>query len=264
MTQDTEWLLKEKYNGVESADYEADKKRLMSGEPLAYVIGHQPFLGLTIYLDSHPLIPRPETEWWTEQLLNSLSDDANLSRSGSRSATPPSSKELVSSPLTFLDLCAGSGAIGCAALARLAEAQVYFGEIDPTHESTMHKNIAENHLDAARAHVMIGDLFAPFAHMQFDVIAINPPYIPSDRALEASVTDYEPRIALFSGTDGLDLMRRIASELGAHLAPRGEAWIEVDAPAAAAAAELFTAQGFLVEIRTDQYDRPRVLVVSCE
>ncbi|MDP2651591.1 MAG: HemK/PrmC family methyltransferase [bacterium] len=216
-------------------------------KPLAYIIGDQPFLGLRIYLDSKPLIPRTETEWWTEQLLQKV-------------RTP--------GVLTFCDLCAGSGAIGCAALARLPNAQVYFGEIDPAHKATILKNIRENNLglpagrQVSRSHVCIGDLFEPFGDMKFDVIAANPPYIPTDRELPASVKDYEPALALYAGTDGLDLIRRIAHELPKHLNPGGIAWIECDSAHAAAACALFSAQGFSAKICNDQYDAPRIIVVS--
>ena len=235
MTRDEQWLLEEKYSGVETPEYEADKKRLAAGEPLGYVIGWQPFLGLKIHLDSHPLIPRVETEWWIEQML----------QTGSR--------------LTFLDLCAGSGAIGCAALAKLPHARVYFGEIDPAHEATIVKNIRENHLEATRADIRIGDLFKPFAGETFDLIAANPPYIPAGRELDASVADHEPARALYSGDDGLDLIRRIAKELPDHLSPNGVAWIEVDSAHAAAACALFADRGLAAEIRTDQYGEPRVI-----
>lgn len=245
MTKDKKWLLEEKYGGIETPQFKADTERLASGEPLAYVIGYQPFLGLKIHLDSNPLIPRPETEWWTEQLLN------KLTQSG-----------CVHDELRFLDLCAGSGAIGCAALAKLPNAQVYFGEIDPAHEATILKNIRENNLDESRAHICIGDLFEPFGNQQFNIIAVNPPYIPADRILDKSVTDYEPARALFAGADGLDFIRRIALALPKHLASGGEAWIEVDSPAAATAAGLFTAAGLKTEIRTDQYGAARIIVVS--
>lgn len=163
--------------------------------------------------------------------------------------------------LRFLDLCAGSGAIGYAALAQLPEAHVYFGEIDPAHEATIRKNIRENNLDASHASVHIGDLFEPFGDMRFDVIAANPPYIPSVRALDASVADHEPARALFAGNDGLDLLRRIAEELPRHLAPAGVAWIECDSAHAEAACALFTEQGLSAEIRTDHYGAPRFIVV---
>lgn len=235
------WLREEKYNGVASLAYEADLKRLAAGEPLAYVIGWQPFLALKIYLDSHPLIPRPETEWWVEQLLKNVSAPARL---------------------TFLDLCAGSGAIGCAALARLPNAKVYFGEIDPAHRATIVRNIRENKLDESRALSKIGNLFEPFGAMQFDVIAVNPPYIPVDRTLDRSVTDHEPSLALRSGSDGLDLIRRIALEIPRHLSPSGIAYIEIDSSHADTARSLFEAAGLSAAIRTDQYSVPRILIVS--
>ncbi len=290
MTRDERWLLKEKHGGKRTEAFEADKERLARGEPLGYVIGWQPFLGLQIYLDSHPLIPRPETEWWTERMLSPLVDSltgrfsvahhtgTSISLSPStgkgnwslRAARPSlttenrpvSSLEHELSTIKFLDLSAGSGAIGCAALARLPGAQVYFGEIDPAHASTILKNIRENALDESRAHVRIGDLFEPFTGMQFDIIAANPPYVPSERVLPASVADHEPALALYAGADGLDFIRRIATELPHHLAPGGEAWIECDNAHAAAACALFTDQGLNAEIRTDQYGEPRIIFIE--
>ena len=225
-------------------------------EPEAYKIGWQPFLGLKIYLDSKPLIPRTETEWWTEELV------AVMKKVWPSEARSPEDFLKGGNEFRFLDLCAGSGAIGCVMLARLPNARVFFGEIDPAHEKTILKNIRENNLNASRADVRIGDLFEPFGDMRFDIIAINPPYIPSSRALPKSVADYEPARALYSGTDGLDIIRRIAKELPKHLAYGGTAWIEVDSPTAETARALFATQGLSAEIRTDQYGMPRVIVVS--
>ncbi|MHB8913921.1 MAG: N5-glutamine methyltransferase family protein [Minisyncoccota bacterium] len=262
--KDERWLLEEKYAGEETEEFEEDKKRLASGEPLGYVIGWQPFLGLKIHLDSHPplrqgfagraLIPRAETEWWTDRLLR-MSDiscpTSDVGHDMSDIFTP-----------RVLDLCAGSGAIGCAALARLPDAHVYFGEIDPAHEATIAENIRANNLDASRADIRIGDLFEPFGDMTFDLIAANPPYVPAARALPESVAGYEPAIALFAGDDGLAIIRRIALELPERLAPGGVAQIECDSAHAAAACTLFTDQGFKAEIRTDQYGAPRVIGIE--
>lgn len=299
MIKDEEWLLSEKYAGnAEAPGFAADRARLAEGEPLAYVIGTQPFLGLTIHLDSHPLIPRPETEWWVEELLRQVEsypqlrearfqstqkrktpggileraerDGASQSKFSTENYAVPKSLPAsgASNSLRFLDLCAGSGAIGCAALKRLPDAQVSFGEIDPAHEATIRTNIRENHLDLpaqpgeSRADIRIGDLFEPFADARFDVIAANPPYIPEGRTLDPSVTEHEPHRALFAGEDGLALIRRIADGLAEHLAPHGVAWIEVDCDHADAARALFAERGFSATIRTDQYGVPRVIVVS--
>ncbi len=250
MTNDERHVLTEKYNGIPSPAFAADCERLSKGEPLAYVIGWQPFLGLRIYLDSHPLIPRPETEWWSEKMLQRMGAGDTLS-----------SSELPAEP-KILDLCAGSGAIGCAALKYLPHAEVYFAEIDPTHEATIRKNIRENGLDDARVHIGSGDLFTPIAGMQFDLIAANPPYIPAHRILDASVIEHEPHQALFSGDDGLELIRRIAAELRDHLSSHGQLWLECDRDNIEQASALFTARGFTSAIHTDQYAVPRYLVVS--
>ena len=235
--KDEKWLLEEKYRGVTSDEYRADLARLKRGEPLAYVIGSIPFLGLTIHLDSHPLIPRPETEFWTEEFIKTLSP-------GSR----------------VLDLCAGSGAIGLAVLKHVPGASVSFGEIDPAHEATIRKNIRENRLDESRATICIGDLFAPFAGERFDAVAANPPYIPEGRELDASVADFEPALALFSGADGLDLVGRIVAHAREYLANEGALWIEVDESNAEKARDAMERAGFASRIIPDQYGVSRVVV----
>lgn len=284
LSREEKWVLEEKYGGdMKAAGFARDRKRLASGEPTAYVIGWQPFLGLRIYMDSHPLIPRPETEWWVNELVNGLtgapanplSEPDNFllkisSRSRCRAPHAPQSASR-SHPtvrpdhmkeLRFLDLCAGSGAIGCAALAKLPNAKVYFGELDPQHENTIYRNIRENGLDESRADVRTGDLFEPFNDLTFDVIAANPPYVPEGRALPESVADFEPREALYAGEDGLALIRRIAAELPARLNPDGVAWIECDEAHATEASEPFTARGMQARVVPDQYGVDRVVVVS--
>lgn len=261
MTRDEQWLLDEKYGGKETQEYESDKKRLSEGEPLGYVIGWQPFLGLKIYLDSKPLIPRPETEWWTEKMLCLLPEDFSAALQTARpSFTAEKSSD--SKHIKFLDLCAGSGAIGCAALAQLPQAQVYFGEVDSAHESTIKKNFNENNLDCSRTAICIGNLFEPFGDIKFDAIAVNPPYIPKNRTLPESVVRYEPTLALFAGKDGLDFIRRIAEELPKRLTKKGVAWIECDSKYAKVAYMLFKNQGLKAEILADQYNKPRVICVK--
>lgn len=239
-------LIRDKYGSPYSAresDLEADIARLAAGEPLAYVIGWAPFLGLRIDLSSRPLIPRPETEWWTNELLATLA------------------KRCGEEPFRFLDLCAGSGAIGLAALAKLPNALVSFGELESAHAELIRKNIEANALDATRASIRRGDLFTPFFGERFDIIATNPPYVPSARELEESVRSHEPASALYAGKDGLDVIRRIAAEAKAHLAPAGELWMECDIANIEEAGELVRAGGAgRVEIRTDQYGRPRLVV----
>lgn len=241
---DRDLLIRDKYDGDEAVDLSADLARLGSEEPLAYVIGWMPFLGLRIGLDSRPLIPRPETEWWTEQLVARLEE-----RFGEE-------------PFEFLDLCAGSGAIGLAVLLNLPGAHVTFGEIESEHVELIRKNLAENKLDADRASFYAGDLFEALPkEARYDVIATNPPYVPAHRALDNSVADFEPAKALFAGADGLDLIRRIDADAPQRLNAKGELWMECDVANIDEAAMLLMEAGAMrTEIRTDLYSRPRIVV----
>lgn len=238
--KDVESLIREKYAGDrEAPGLAADRARLSGGEPLAYVIGNVPFLGLTIDLFSHPLIPRPETEWWAEELAKHIGDRS----------------------LRILDLCAGSGAIGLSILKLCPNARVSFGELVEEHEAVIRKNIKNNALDASRADIRIGDLFAPFPGEMFDIIASNPPYVPNVRSLEEGVARYEPSEALFAGPDGMDVIRRICAEAPLHMNPKGELWMECDISNIEPAALLAIEGGAsYTKIRTDQYQRPRLLM----
>lgn len=236
-------LLRDKYDGDTEADLSEDLARLSAGEPLAYVIGWVPFMGLRIALDSHPLIPRPETEWWTEELVKHLRE------------------RFADKPFHVLDLCAGSGAIGLSVLHAFPHAQVSFGELVPEHCDLIRKNMEVNGLDANRADIRTGSLFELFAHEQFDVIVSNPPYVPEGRVLEASVTEFEPAEALYAGPNGLSLIREIANDAASHLLPQGEIWIEFDIDHAEQVRELILSGGaHTAEVRNDLYGRPRLCV----
>ena len=233
-------LIRDKYGGDAGADIAGDVARLSAGEPLAYVIGWVPFLGLHVDLGSRPLIPRAETEYWTEVLITHLAKRPQV---------------------TLLDLCAGSGAIGLSVLKHVPGAHVSFGELELPHAELIRKNIEMNGLDAARALVRRGNLFVPFSGERFDVIATNPPYIPAGRELDGSVIGYEPPVALFAGAEGIDLIDRIAREAAHHLNPGGELWMECDIDNIETARELVLTGGAArADIRTDQYGRPRTLV----
>src|SRR3989344_3024544 len=126
-------------------------------EPIAYTIGWIPFIHTKIYLDSRPLIPRPETEYWVDQVIQEIK------------------KSKVEKP-KILDLCAGSGCIGIAVLKEIPEAFVDFVEIEEIHHKTIEKNIRENNLDSSHTRIFGGDLFENVLD-SYDFILSNPPYI---------------------------------------------------------------------------------------
>ncbi len=206
MTQDEMWLLKEKYQGKKTEGFFADSVRLKNGEPLAYLIGHIPFLGTTIYLDSHPLIPRTETEYWVEKILSDI--------------------HTTEKQLKILDLCAGSGCIGVAILKALSSATVDFVEIDESHHATIQKNIALNEIAPERAQIFGGSLFE---HMDgvYDYIFSNPPYVDQSlNRVSESVQTYEPFLALYGGHDGMDILKEIITESPKHLNNNGVLYLE--------------------------------------
>lgn len=241
MHNDVEALIRDKYAGDRSVDLTEDLARLASGEPLAYVIGWIPFLGTEIELASHPLIPRVETEWWTEVLIGKLREQYG---------------EL---PFTMLDLCAGSGAIGLAVMKHLPNAMVTFAELKAEHAVGIERSSLRSGLGVPE--ILIGNLFEPVEGRTFDVIATNPPYVPDARPLPESVIGYEPKEALFAGVDGLTLIRRIAREARTYVTPGGKVWAEVDTTQTDEAQLLFLNGGATsATINEDQYGRPRFVV----
>lgn len=234
-TKDAQHLLKEKYDGVSNNAFEKDLERLEQGEPLAYVIGNIPFLNTIIYLDSKPLIPRVESEFWLEQAL----------------------KETDESPKKVLDIFAGSGALGVAWAKARPQDTITFSELDGTHLATIEKNIRENNI-SNEVHYIESDVFTNVSGA-FDIILANPPYVPSDRDLPKGVINFEPLTALFAGTDGLIFIRTLIKDLKDHLLPHGKLYLEHDSIQGDEIVELFPSS-FTVESRTDQYGVSRYTV----
>ncbi len=236
--QELEWLLVDKYRGEKSEAYLADVAKLEAGVPLAYLIGHIPFLNTTIYLDSKPLIPRPETEYWVEHVIKIIS------------ALPEQTS------LQVLDLCAGSGAIGVAVANNVPSTLVDFIELDSNHLPAIIKNCMANGIGKDRVNIYVGDLFNIKSENQlpkYDFILTNPPYI--DKTLnrtEQSVVDNEPALALYGGEAGMEIIARIIEEAPSYLATGGQLWIEHEPEQTEAIAKLASPR-FNVTTHQDQY-----------
>ncbi len=238
LNQAEEWLLQEKYSGEKSSAFFADCERLATGEPLGYVIGHTPFLDYVIHLDSHPLIPRPETEFWVERVIAEI-------------------KSLAPQSLHILDLCAGSGCIGVAVAKAVPVAAVDFGEIDGRHLTTIQKNLLANQIETERCNIIESNLFENINN-RYDIILSNPPYIdPVLDRTETSVKNFEPHLALYGGQGGLELISTIIAALPAHLHPHGQAYIEHEPEQSFAIQQLGQQNGFLVSTHKDQYNVER-------
>ncbi len=242
-------------------------------EPVQYITGTTSFCGIELAVNRHVLVPRPETEMLAEsawKFLNEpratlmLAPDAAPQNDLGRCSFPVSTKPL---PLTALDLGTGSGCLAIALAANSLQAQIHATDISSDALLVASRNAARLQLHQ-RIQFHNGDLFAALpGDLRFDLIVSNPPYIPTARIpeLEPEVRDYEPRLALDGGTDGLDFYRRIAVEAGAFLQPRGRIMLELDEETAQAAKNYFSGQNWIVEpIRTDYHQRPRILIAHLQ
>lgn len=181
-----------------AASYEALVARRASREPLAYVIGRQEFWNLSFEVSPAVLIPRPETELIVEAAIELVSGE--------------------SEPLHVADICTGSGCLAIALARELPRARVVATDISGTALDVARQN-ARRHGVEGRIDFVRTDLFeavtGPFA-----VIVANPPYVRAgDRpGLQPEVRDWEPAVALYGGTDGLDLVERLVQQAPSRLA----------------------------------------------
>lgn len=244
--KEVRWLLTEKHAGKETPAFYKDLTRLEQGEPVAYVIGHVPFLGATIGLASRPLIPRPETEFWVENVIKKTR------------------REHQGGELKCLDIFAGSGCIGIAMLTHLPFTQVTFAEKDPSHVKQINKNIEHNGILKERASVYESDIFSNIPVAQFDLILANPPYVSEDRrhTVQDSVIAWEPEEAVFAPENGLGLIARLIDGAKQYLAPHGALYIEFDPPQKTHIEELAKTHGYTVFFEKDQYGRDRVAILD--
>lgn len=191
--------------------YQAAIARRLSHEPIQYITGQQEFFGLALKVTPATLIPRPETEHLVEAVLHRLPADR---------------------PLRLLDVGTGTGAIALALATHLPRAQVTALDLSAEALKVARDNAAAHHLEA-RVELMLSDLLdglpAKDQTAAFDAIVSNPPYIPeSDRAeLHPQVRDYEPAQALFAGSRGLDIYRRLIPQAYIALKPGGLLALEI-------------------------------------
>jgi len=242
MNQEEKWLLEEKYKGAESEAFRAGVSLLHAGTPLAYLIGYIPFLHTKIYLDSKPLIPRSETEYWIEKAIYTMSGRQDK--------------------IKVLDLCAGSGCIGVAVAFHTQNTTIDFAEIDSAHLSTITKNLKENNIHSDRTNILISDLFNQ-VNAKYDFILTNPPYIdPVLDRTEESVKAYEPHQALYGGEFGMEIITKIIFQAKEHLNQSGQLWIEHEPEQSTEITKLASLAGFShTTTFPDQYGRLRFSII---
>ncbi len=195
----------------ELARYSAMVERRAAGEPVAYLRGYKEFFGLRFTVDPRVLIPRPETEVLVEAVLAFARDTARM---------------------RIVDVGTGSGAIAVAIAASEPRARVIATDVSGDALDVARANAAANGV-ADRVDLREGDLLAP-VDGEVDAVAANLPYLRADAVEhltgERTSLAFEPHVAVVSGPNGLDVIRRCIDQLPGTLAVGGAAFFECDPP----------------------------------
>ncbi|RCH64576.1 putative protein N(5)-glutamine methyltransferase [Streptomyces sp. SDr-06] len=215
----------------DAAEVAAMVERRASGLPLEHVVGWAEFHGLRVAVEPGVFVPRRRTEFLVRQALAG----ADTTR-----------------PVVVVDLCCGSGALGAALATALPGAELHAADIEAAAVRCARRNVA-----ALGGQVYQGDLFAPLPpglRGRIDILAANVPYVPSDEVglLPPEARDHEPLVALDGGTDGLDIMRRVALEAPGWLAPGGTLLVETSERQVPGALAAMSAGGLRARLVTSE------------
>lgn len=212
-------------------------KRLLAGEPIAYILGQWEFYGLPMIVSPKVLIPRDDTCAVAELAIRQalfLDKDPRI-----------------------LDLCCGSGCIGLAVASRVKDAKVTLADVSLDALAVAKENTALNKLTGRVRCVQADALKPAFPFLgKFDLIVSNPPYITAKEMLElpVSVKDYEPHLALCGGEDGLDFYRSIAKNFAPALKPGGYLCFEFGMGQGDDVCRILEMNGYTILERTRDYN----------
>ena len=222
-------------------------QRLLTGEPVQYVLGEAEFGGRTFHVEPGVLIPRPETyelcQWIMKERRGKKEEGRNTS---------------------ILDIGTGSGCIACTLAAELADAEVTAWDIsdDALRIATENAKRTNVHVSFEKVDVLNTSLLnreRPATGL--DIIVSNPPYICNkERAtMERNVLEHEPELALFvPDDDPLLFYRTIARFAAKALNPGGALYFEINPLYVSEMQQMLSEEGFShTEIRNDQFGKQR-------
>ena len=247
-------------------NFEKRRRRI----PLAQILGRQSFYGLDFFVNEDVLIPRADTECLVDLVLEDYADlakQAGKTYSEKRNSEHVSNKhednvenEANSSSLNILDLCTGSGCIGISVAKHLPYQELLLVDLSEKALAVAKKN-AEKHL-RGNVELLQSDLLTEVRGKKFSLLLSNPPYIVSRviPGLDREVSEYEPKLALDGGEDGLVFYRRIAKEAKAVLLPGARLYLEIGYDQGESVKDIFQKEGYeAVEVFPDLSGNPRVL-----
>ena len=221
-------------------------------EPLQHIVGTVSFCGLELAVAPAVLIPRPETELLAEHAWQYLHQRSSQG----------------THPLAALDFGTGSGCLALAIATHCPAVEVTALDVSAPALEVARANAIRHGKESVR--FILSDGFAALSkagvtESGFDLIVANPPYIPAAEIerLEPEVRDFDPRSALDGGADGLDFMRRLASEAGTYLRNPGRLMVEFGDGQETAVHRIFQESGWRIEaVVKDLNGTPRFVV--CE
>jgi len=227
-------------------------------EPLAYILGTREFWSLPFSVSSGVLVPRPETETLVEAALAAWGEMKAERRA-------PSAKRREAGP-TIVELCTGSGAVAVALATELPTARILATDVSWRALRVARANAERNGV-AERITFLRGNLCravdGQVPEESADLVVANPPYIPTGELVTLMPeVQWEPRLALDGGADGLRLAREIIETSPDRIRPGGFLLLEIGAEQAEAVQALMAASGRLepARVRCDLAGRPRVVV----
>lgn len=225
---------------------DAAVQRLLTGEPLAYVLGEWEFYGLNLIVNENVLIPRDDTVAVASLAIN-------------QAIFLPANPRV-------LDLCTGSGCIGLAIASRVKDARVVLADISREALAVAKQNMFRHKLSGRVTCIQADALHAaPHVLGKFDMIVSNPPYITGAemKELDRSVADFEPHLALYGGDDGLDFYRSIADNYTKALKPGGYLCLEYDPSQGDDICAILEDHGYTILERARDYnDRERAVLAQ--
>lgn len=232
ITQDRSEISPAEYNHLQQL-----AARRQNGEPIAYITGEREFYSLTLAVNTHTLIPRPETECLVDLALEQIPENISM---------------------RIVDLGTGCGAIALAIAKNRPDCQIIATDYSDD-ALAMAKRNAEN-LSIANIEFCHGNWFAALNHTPVHLILSNPPYIAeNDVHLSRGDVRFEPGSALIAGPDGLDDIKIIANHAQQYLLPEGILMIEHGAQQAKDINYIFSkAGGINISCRQDLAGLDRV------
>lgn len=241
----------------DDAHLEALVARRVAGEPLEHVLGYVDFHGLRVAVDPGVFVPRQRTTLLVDEAVAlgrragrpaQLSDGGPGSGHGGRPEGGRDGRTVV------VDLCCGAGALGLATAVGLGGAEaaaLHASDVDPAAVACAARNVG-----AVGGTAYEGDLFDPLPaglRGRVDLLLANVPYVPSGEIplLPREARDHEAHVALDGGGDGLDVLRRVATEASAWLAPGGHLLTESGERQAAGAVAVLGRAGLVARVVRD-------------